>query len=176
MSLKHKIHHYLKTRQHTPYLMKMLGTSPTKGLFLFRGTKRPIKGFDITGRIIRAGEIKMVNEENKKDNDLINIKLEEMISITIKVQICMYVSKNLMLSKIKKSISDLTDSKIEEMLNDALKRVESIDNGVKDLKCDVSNLSQTIISHSTSYNQALKNPNKSLIGSNKSRSQRCIHK
>lgn len=62
------------------------------------------------------------------------------------------------------------------MLNDALKRVESIDNGVKDLKCDVSNLSQTIISHSTSYNQALKNPNKSLIGSNKSRSQRCIHK
>lgn len=83
--------------------MKMLGTSPTKGVILFRGTKRPIKGFDITRRIIRAGEIKMVNEENKKDNDLINIKLEEMISITIKVQIYMYVSKNLILSKIKKA-------------------------------------------------------------------------
>lgn len=47
-------------------------------------------------------------------------------------------------------MSDLDGSKIEQMHNRVLKRVESTDNRVKDHKRDVSNLTQTIRSHSAS--------------------------
>lgn len=45
------------------------------------------------------------------------------------------------------SVSDPTSSKIKEMSNRVLKRVESTYNGVKELKSDVSNLTQTVSSH-----------------------------
>lgn len=46
----------------------------------------------------------------------------------------------------KPSVSDLKYLKIENIRNRVLKKVESMNNGVNELKSDVSNLTQTISS------------------------------
>ncbi|KAG5586362.1 hypothetical protein H5410_046796 [Solanum commersonii] len=59
------------------------------------------------------------------------------VGTTMEIQIHMFLPNFPMLAQNQASVSDLADSKIEQMLNRVLKRVESMNNGVMKLRSDV---------------------------------------